>query len=172
MAEYRLPFKPGMRLLEIGGGSTPLIRPNLDIRWLPEVDIVADISYPLPLNKDSFDGILCKYVLEHISWRKVRGFIAEVHRILAPGGVAVFFVPNLLEQARKLIEAKEWNDDLICMVFGDLDYPENSHKAGFSPDYAGKLFREAGFYMVEVLPHPDCLTDMIIHGTKSKARVE
>ncbi|GAH10900.1 unnamed protein product, partial [marine sediment metagenome] len=64
----------------------------------------------------------------------------------------------------------EWNDELICMLFGGQNYEGgdwvfNAHHCGFSPDYAIKLFNEAGFE-TEVRLHPDCKTDMVIVATR------
>jgi hypothetical protein len=52
------------------------------------------------------------------------------------------------------------------MLFGDQNYGENSHKCGFSPEYAVKLFKEVGFATVNVAPLPQCRTDMVIEGVK------
>lgn len=173
---YSLPFKQGDKLIELGGGAAPMLHPNVDVRQCfdtngrPTVDFTADFDKPLPITADEWDGVFCKYAIEHVSWRDVRGFIAEVHRILKSGGIAVFIAPNLLEQARLLVhlgDRGEWDDQRgACMVFGDLDYAENSHKCGFSPEYACRLFREAGFSRVLVVPHGEFKTDMIIEASK------
>ena len=169
MSAYTLQFE-GSRLIELGGGNRPLIRPNVDVRPGPGVDIVADFNKPLTmLPSQSFDGVFSQYSIEHISWRTVRTFISEAHRILRPGGRAVFITANLLEQARRLAAAERWNDELIGMVFGDNDYPENSHRCGFSPEYAVRLMKQAGFFVVDVKPLPACATDMIIEARKSRA---
>ena len=155
----------------MGGGDKPLFHPNIDIRPMPSVDIVADLNQDWPVGSEEFDGVFSQFILEHISWRNVRRFIANTHRVLKPGGVAFFITANLLEQARKLVNSEDWNDDLICMIFGDNDYPENTHRCGFSPKYAYKLFKEAGFYEVRIGPLPWCETDMWIYSRKSKAKV-
>lgn len=163
---YNLPFEQGSKIIEIGGGRNPFFRPNLDVRAEPEVDIVADINETLPLDSDSFDGVFCRYALEHISWRKIKDFIGEIHRILAPGKTAYFVTANLLEQARVLTELDEFEDKYVCMVFGDNDYPENTHRCGFSPEFAGRLFQEQGFEKVIIMKHPDWRGDMMIEATK------
>lgn len=166
-----LPFKPWDRVIELGGGDKPRFRPNVDVRWVPFVDIIADFNHELPIQSEFYDGVYCQYCLEHLSWRRVGVFLHSVHRILKPGGIAVFITANLLEQARRLVEAKEWDDKLVSMVFGDQDYEANTHRAGFSPEYAQGLFKEAGFYRVEISPLPECATDMVIIAWKSKAEV-
>ncbi len=177
MNSYILPFKPGDNVLEVGGGDKPCFRPNLDCRQLPTVDIVCDLNEAWPVDSEAYDGIFGNFILEHISWRNVRQFISETHRMLRPSGIAIMITSNLLEQARLLIDTPEWNDQLVCMVFGDNDYPENTHRCGLSPQYAIKLFKEAGFRSVTIYEHPVAKaitsrsTDMIIEAGKSGARI-
>jgi len=168
---YSLPFKPNDKVLEVGGGDRPQFHPNIDIREGPSVDIVADLNEPLPVEAESYDGVFGMYIIEHISWRRVRQFISEAHRVLRPGGVTVQITANLLEQAKQLVETAEWKDNLVCQIFGDNDYPENTHRCGFSPQYAIKLFRETGFHEVTIYEHPATKTDMIIQAKKSGARI-
>lgn len=169
---HSLPFKPEDKVLEVGGGDRPQFRPNLDCRKLPTVDIVADLNEVWPVENETYDGVFGMYIIEHVSWRKVRQFISEAYRVLRPGGISVMVTANLLEQARRLVETPEWNDVLPCMIFGDNDYPENTHRCGFSPQYAIKLFREAGFHEVTIFEHPVTKTDMIIQARKSGAKIE
>lgn len=157
-------FGPHEKVLEIGGGEHPMFRPNLDIRQLPTVDIVCDLHSKFPIEDHSFDGVYCSYLLEHISWRKVKEFIKEVKRILKPGGKVFFMTANLLEQCKKFIESQ--TDDEVCAIFGGQDFGEewraNAHYCGFSPQSVKKMFLECGFDGVEIQEHPNCKTDMII----------
>jgi ubiquinone/menaquinone biosynthesis C-methylase UbiE len=166
---YQLPFQQGQKIIELGGGDRPIVRPNVDYRPGPNTDFTADFAKPLPITSDEWEGVFSKFAIEHISWRDVRGFISEVYRILKLGGVAVIIAPNLLEQARmfvKVADAGDLEDRWVCMVYGDLDYAENSHKCGFSPEFACRLFREAGFKSVIVVPFGELKTDMIIEARK------
>jgi len=164
---YKLPFKPGDKIIELGGGNNPFSHPNVDFRQLPTVDIVADLEEPLPLENDSYDGIFSHFLMEHLRLTKVRGFISEVYRILKPGGIAIIITANLLEQAKWLIEKEEWDDVIIQMIFGgNPDYPENYHRSSLSPQYALKLFKEARFQSVDIFEHPETKTDMIIEAKK------
>ncbi len=165
-------FKAGARVLEIGGGLAPSYHPNLDVRPGPGVDVVHDLSKPLPFEWGSFDGVYSKYSLEHISWRAVPGVLKEVFRVLAPGGTAVFVVPNTVAQMDwALKQPADAMDKVAQCLFGDLDYPENSHKAAFSPEYAVKVLREAGFGSVATQPHGELGTDMIVTAIKEEVSV-
>lgn len=169
---YSFPFKPNEAIIELGGGDNPVFRPNVDIRPGPTVDLVADLNNPLPLPDKAYNGVFSSYNLEHMSWRKVRSYIKECCRILAPGGSAVFITANLLEQAKFILSKEEWTDNEVCCIFGDQNYlgddwRANSHCCGFSPEFAIRLFREAGFDNVLIIPHGSLGTDMIIEAGKA-----
>jgi len=163
-----------LKAIELGGGSSPQYHPNVDVRPNPSVDIVADFNkLPLPLPDDEYELVYSKYCMEHISWRVVADFIKEMYRICAPGGRVQVITANLEAQAKFIVEHPErWELDgspqggHACMVFGDLDYPENSHKSGFSPAYAKLLFERAGFTDVKVTPVGEFQTDMLIEAAK------
>lgn len=161
-----LPFKAGQRLLEVGGGENPLIRPNLDVRRLPTVDLVGDLSERWPVEDASYDGVLARYVLEHISWRKTRHFISELWRILAPGGRAIIITANAEAQMRWALSREEWDEKISQCLGGEQDYPENTHRAYLNPDYARKLFREGGFTDIGIFPFGETSTDMWIEVVK------
>lgn len=167
---YTLPFKSEDKIIELGGGRKPLYHPNVDIRNLSNVDLVVDFNSSLPIPNDYYDGLFCRYALEHISWRKVRFFISECHRILRSEGIAIFVTANLLEQARVLVSspADKWNDNLIGMIFGGQDYEENAHQCGFSPEYLKKNLREIGFDNIKISSIYSDFgpTDMIIECIK------
>ena len=158
--------------IELGGGACPQFSKklgngiNLDIRAGENVDMVANFEEPLPLPSNEYDFVLSKFVLEHVSWRKISQFISEIYRILKPNGKAIIITANLLEQAKVLVNKSAWDLNDLCMIFGNWDYPENSHKSSMSPELAVRLFKEAGFGKVEVKPLPNCATDMIIEAIK------
>ena len=163
---YSLPFKENQKIVELGGGSQAVFHPNLDVRAEPGVDQVVDLNEQLPIGDNEWDGVYSQYMIEHLSWRKVKNFIKEVYRILKPGGQAVFITSNLLEQARILTEIERFEDKWVGMIFGDNDYPENTHRAGFSPEFSGRIFRNVGFERVTIIRHPNWRGDMIIEATK------
>jgi len=94
-------------LLDIGCGIKPyrdyILDNNKDVVSYTGVDIgVRDTNNApevlwdgtmLPLDSDSFDCIICTEVLEHCFEPDV--ILAEIHRVLKPGGVFFFTVPVL-----------------------------------------------------------------------------
>lgn len=68
---------------------------NIDWVDAPGVDMVLDISKPLPLPNNSISEVLVSHVLEHIiDWESV---IIEIWRILEPGGTLKIIVLYGLE---------------------------------------------------------------------------
>lgn len=65
---------------------------NVDLFAYPYVDVVADVT-KLPFKDKSIERIICDNVLEHIS--EPEEALREMHRILAPGGIAYICLPFL-----------------------------------------------------------------------------
>lgn len=168
---YTFPFTVSDNVIELGGGNRPYFRPNLDVRSGENIDIVADFNKILPLESNSYSGVFSCYCIEHLSWRKVRLFISEVYRILKQNGKAVFITANTEKQMQYVLAHDEWNDDCSCIIFGDQDYPENTHMNSLCPRYAIKLLSEAGFSNIIVMPHGALGTDMIIEAQKTNQNI-
>lgn len=65
---------------------------NHDLAALPNIDVVHDLNqYPWPWESDSADEMIVKDVLEHLD--ELIPALEEIHRTLAPGGVAHIKVP-------------------------------------------------------------------------------
>ena len=83
-----------MKVLDVGSGTwrrAPGIV-KLDVIAYPMVDVVGD-AQELPFGGKTFDLVICSSVLEHLlSPERV---IAEVHRVLRPGGKLFVEIPFL-----------------------------------------------------------------------------
>jgi SAM-dependent methyltransferase len=89
----------GLAVLDVGGRIQPY-RPllegrlrtyvALDLRRSPLVDIVAS-GAQIPLASGVFDLVLCSQVLEYVP--RPETVIAEVYRVLKPGGALMLSVP-------------------------------------------------------------------------------
>jgi len=65
----------------------------------PLADIELDVM-DLPFEADSFDFLICNHVLEHVA--DDRRAMAEVQRVLRPGGWAILMCPVDGRRARTL----------------------------------------------------------------------
>lgn len=63
-------------------------------RWdgVPRLSFLVARAEQLPFADESFDGVLLNEVLEHVASQT--GTLAEIRRVLAPGGSVVVFSPN------------------------------------------------------------------------------
>lgn len=61
---------------------------------LPSVDFRYASGTELPFPDQSFDCVTCIEVLEHIPAEKRRHALAEMHRVLRPGGALILRVPH------------------------------------------------------------------------------
>lgn len=177
--------QPGSKILELGGGANP--HPETDVRvdvrhctdanGKPTVDFTADLSQPLPIQSNEWDGVYCAYCLEHLPFPAVPGFLSEVFRVLKPGGRAVFVVPNTAAQLQWIQDHPEgWDgkDSFTSaseILYGSQDYAENTHKIYLDPDIARELFSAAGFVGVQTHVYNERATDLVVIADKSNTPV-
>ncbi len=98
------------RRLHWGCGTvTPYGWVNSDIAAAPGVAVVADIRAGLPLPSDSFDYIVSIHALPEIPYCDQDRTLAELYRLLRPGGVLRLGLPDL-------------DKALAAYLAGDVDY--------------------------------------------------
>ena len=106
----------GKRVLDLGCRSGALTRHFLDGNEVVGVDVdraalekaaalgiepvEANVEEPLPFEDGSFDAVVAGELLEHV--RFPDGLVAEVRRVLRPGGVLVGSVPNAFRVQSRL----------------------------------------------------------------------
>ena len=107
----------------------------------PLADIKADICN-LPFEDNSFDFLLCNHVLEHIPDDKKA--MQELYRILKPGGIGVFQIPQDLNRETTFEDDTIVDKEERAQIFGQYD-----HVRVYGKDYFNKL-RSVGFKVDEV----------------------
>jgi SAM-dependent methyltransferase len=88
--------EPGVKRLNWGCGAAG--EPgwlNSDLKAGPGIDISADIRDGLPLASDSIDYIVSIHALPMISYPDLLPVLAELRRMLKPGGVLRLALPDL-----------------------------------------------------------------------------
>lgn len=170
---------PGEKVLELGGGMNrnPVSDVSIDVREGPGVDFAVDFNKPdWPIQSDEWNSVISIFALEHISWRCIPVAFREILRILKPGGKLVAVVPNTEAQIRWIL-AKGWLEfktrkhdgefvESSRILFGDLDYPENSHRVFYSPSIMTSLLSEAGFERITIQSYGEIGTDMVVEAVK------
>lgn len=106
---------------------------NIDIRPLPGVNLVCDISNLDDLFQDStIDEIHAYDVLEHFSFRITSRVLQNWIKKLKPGGQIIVRVPDLQKILDRFANGQLPAFEAQRLVFGGQDYEFNYHYAGFT----------------------------------------
>lgn len=80
-----------MRRLEIGPGEHGLGFETMDIVG---GDLTGDWADGIPCEDEVYDEVYASHVLEHVPWFATQVALAEVWRVLRPGGMFEVWVPD------------------------------------------------------------------------------
>lgn len=111
-------------------------------RLAPELPLVGGDVFALPLADDAFDGCWSLGVIEHF-WSGYGGIVAEMARVLRPGGHA--FVTHPAVSALRRLKAR-----LGCYPAwtGGEPEPEDFYQFALDPRETARAFADAGFRLV------------------------
>jgi SAM-dependent methyltransferase len=132
---------------------------NSDRKTGPGIDISCDIRDGLPLPDGSIDYIVSIHALPEVPFPDLVPTLAELRRVLRPGGVLRLGLPNMVNA-------------VAAYIRGDRDYflipDEDAETLGaklitqlvwygysrtlFVPEFAAELLRKASFAAVEHVP--------------------
>lgn len=80
--------------LHVGAGDKRLEGwVNVDLKRLPGVDVVADVTHGLKFK--NVEAVFAEHFLEHLPVDKALAFLREAHRVLKDGGWLRLSTPNL-----------------------------------------------------------------------------
>jgi len=99
--DWSLPVR--MRSSRIGRRIAPLVLQGERLEAYEAMDgntMRHDLRKGIPFADGSVDAVYHSHMLEHIDRDAVPGFLAEVRRVLRPGGTHRIVVPDLESQAR------------------------------------------------------------------------
>jgi len=141
---------------------------RLDIDPRTQPDIVASITDMSAVASNSVDAVWSSHNLEHLYGHEVPVALAEMHRVLKPGGLALLNVPDLQQVAHYIVADKL--DDvayvspagpvtpLDCLFgLGSAVAGGNAfmaHKTGFTATSLGTRLAAAGFVNLRLWTSP------------------
>lgn len=118
--------------LQIGGGGNPLDGwLNTDLDDLPGM-VFLDATEPLPFDDATFRYVFTEHVIEHVPYPAGKSLLAEVRRVLRPGGVLRVATP-CLETLVGLVpgaagdDARHYVDYYKRMYFEDVPEADEVH---------------------------------------------
>jgi predicted SAM-dependent methyltransferase len=132
---------------------------NIDVRKtradVLQVDLEKEFLRFIP--DESVDELLLKDFLEHLSWRVVENFLKDCFRVLKKGGKIIIQVPDIEAIVQQVVQNPNYKfgdlegfKAISYWIYGAQDYPENTHKSGFTRLTLKKLLEQIGFSIVKL----------------------
>lgn len=155
----------------LGSGTTP---PDgwigLDFHRKGDNVYKADLRMPLPLHDASVSAVLAEHVLEHLFYDELEPLMAELQRVIRPGGVLRVVSPDARAIARLVLAGPEarhtaevvydrgihrWPDDELAWArsINRVSHQWGQHKSLLSAAMLEPLLAAAGFVDI-VAPEP------------------
>lgn len=104
-------WRTGESYFQQKGGAFLKEWTNLKFSVLPQPEAGAiqhyNICRPLPFPEDTFDAVYALHIIEHLTPEEGRAFVAEVFRVLRPGGIFRASTPDLEGIVRAYLERLE-----------------------------------------------------------------
>lgn len=151
-------------LLNIASGTDLRPKPwvNLDVvpKW-PSAPRGCDVIWdgrkdPLPFEDASVQEVYCGYTLLHLPPARHEPLLREVHRVLEPGGVAVFGEVDMALVMPRWLNSPD-DVGLSSLIWGEhgelahgVEFAEyDAHKWGFTEAKLRRVLTDAGFTDIE-----------------------
>ncbi len=122
---------------------------NLDERRLPNIDIVGDMTDLSRFSDGEFDMILASDVIEHAPIARTEKILKEWCRVLKPGGLIEFRLPNIAAITKSYVEGKIDAKKCSWLLYGGQDYSGNFHFVGFDRKFFKDTYTKVGLVEVD-----------------------
>lgn len=117
---------------------------GVDVQEVPEADIICDIRNLSFAENDSVEEIYSSHCLEHFPYWETIGVLKEWYRVLKPGGILWLAVPDIMKII-SLIKTYGYLPWLECVIYGNGEYKDSAHKAGFDYEKIYGMLKGIGF---------------------------
>ena len=137
--------------LNIGSGEQNLDGYiNVDMRNLPNVDIVSDALH-IPFQFGEVNKIFASHLLEHFTRIQAeKELLPYWYNLLKKSGELILILPNIGFMAEKYSAGEIPFKQLALLISGGQEYEGNYHLAVYNPETVQKLLEKVGFENVEI----------------------
>lgn len=133
--------------LEIGAGHRPT--PGYVATDINPFDEIVQVCPAWQIDGINVDEVLALGVIEHLTFAQVAWTFAHVKRLLLPGGVFLFDVPDLPVWCGYLTgESPFPRDHVLKTIYGWQRWPGDEHKSGWDAETLTAELHGAGFESV------------------------
>jgi predicted SAM-dependent methyltransferase len=138
--------------VNLGCGEKPLPGYiNVDLRHLPDVDVMADVRR-LPFAEGTVTEIASAHLVEHFRQHHLETVVLPHWRsLLKDDGLVRIVCPNWLVLIEHFNQGRLTINELKQVTFGLQDYAGDDHLAMYTPETLTETLLAAGFRNVEIL---------------------
>jgi len=145
--------------LELGCGGRPT--PGYlhqDITQQPGVELdFTCVPWEIDLPENSLSEVIGLGIMEHLRFDEFRTTLAHIRKILKPGGVFLFDVPDMKVWSEYLFnvthgqsEKNPFSDEHVwSTIYGWQRWPGDEHKCGWVEETLLEEIKKAGFSSIE-----------------------
>ena len=139
---------------------------NVDIVTDFPVDVVADLSKPLPFKDNYADEIFASDILEHFTKEDGEVFLKECFRVLKVGGVCIIRTHNL-DQIITQFKDDPWV--MKHFIYGNTEHTGvwGAHKYAYGKEELEMILAYIGFGKVNIVREE---TNFLVHAVKEKTK--
>jgi predicted SAM-dependent methyltransferase len=144
--------------LELGSG----LRPTEGYLHQDCIQLEVSLDYvckawEVPIYEGSLDEVIAIAVIEHLRYTEVTRTLSHIHRLLKPGGIFLFDVPDVtvwiryLHQIYEGIDVPYSKEDVIKTLWGHQRWEGDEHKSMWDYEMISAEVKKAGFLMLDGL---------------------
>ncbi len=148
--------------LHIGGQQPKEGWKILNIMAGPDVDITGSCTDLSLFPDGSVDEVYASHVLEHLNAQEITIAMAEISRVMKPGGVLKGSVPDMNVLCRLYMEAIERPAEqvkIMHMIYGGHVNEFDIHHFGFNFTVMAAMLGRAGFSRIDQVDFLNEFTD-------------
>lgn len=137
-----------MTKLDVGCGLWPVSPEHVGVDAFEPAAAVQALMWDLPYTDNSIEEIYCSHALEHIGYRQVAPTLQEWRRVLAPSGLIILHVPDLIWCCQNFLEHPD-SEFHLWTLFGQQNRVGEYHQTGFARAMMERYLVDAGLTLLE-----------------------